>query len=108
LAGLVSFSIQKRFKEIAIRKILGQSVWQIIELIAADFLKLVAIAIVIAIPITWWLMNGCLNNYTYHVTIQPMVFALVAIVMLLITLIIVGLNARNAATTNPATVIKSE
>jgi putative ABC transport system permease protein len=108
LAGLVSFSIQKRFKEIAIRKILGASVWQIIELIAADFLKLVAIAIVIAIPITWWLMNGWLNNYTYHVTIQPMVFALVAIVMLLITLIIVGLNARNAATTNPATVIKSE
>ena len=62
LAGLASFTIQKRIREIGIRKVLGATVQQLLMLISKEFLRLVLIAFVIAVPLTWWLMNNWLEK----------------------------------------------
>jgi putative ABC transport system permease protein len=108
LAGLASFTIEKRFKEIGIRKVLGASVQQVLALISKEFLKLVLIAFVIAVPLTWWLMNDWLQNYTYRVSINAWMFAIVGFLVLLLTLIVVSLNTIRAAVANPAKSLRTE
>ena len=108
LAGLASFTIEKRFKEIGIRKVLGASVQQVVALISKEFLKLVFIAFLIAIPLTWWLMNDWLQNYTYRVAISGWMFGIVGGLVLLLTLLVVGLNVINAAMSNPVKTLRTE
>ncbi len=108
LAGLVSFTIEKRLREIGIRKVLGATVRQLLMLISKEFLKLVLIAFAIAVPLTWWFMNGWLNKYTYHIHISIWLFAVVGFIILLLTLIVVGLNTMKAAITNPVKSLRSE
>ncbi|HEY4326747.1 MAG TPA: FtsX-like permease family protein [Mucilaginibacter sp.] len=108
LAGLASFTIEKRFKEIGIRKVLGATVKQLLVLIATEFLKLVLIAFVIAVPVTWLLMHNWLQKYTYHVDISIWMFGIVGAFILLLTMIVVSLNTLSAATTNPVKSLRSE
>jgi len=108
LAGLASFTIEKRFREIGIRKVLGATVRQLLVLIAAEFLKLVLIAFVIAVPITWWLMHNWLQKYPYHVSISIWMFGVVGVIILLLTMIVVSINTLTAATTNPVDSLRSE
>ncbi|MDB5158228.1 MAG: hypothetical protein JWR50_2935, partial [Mucilaginibacter sp.] len=108
LAGLASFTIEKRFKEIGVRKVLGATVQQLLLLISTEFLKLVAIAFVIAVPLTWWLMNNWLQKYTYHVGISIWLFLTVGALILLLTLIIVSLNTIRAALANPIKSLRTE
>src|SRR6185503_8954124 len=65
LAGLASFTIEKRIREIGIRKVLGASVEQLLMLISKEFLRLVLIAFVIAVPLTWWFMHSWLQKYEF-------------------------------------------
>ncbi|MEM6698887.1 MAG: ABC transporter permease, partial [Bacteroidota bacterium] len=76
LAGLVSYTVEKRKREIGIRKVLGATVQQILGLISKEFLGLVVIALILAIPLTWWIMQSWLDNFIYHIDIQWWVFAL--------------------------------
>jgi len=108
LAGLASFTIEKRFREIGIRKVLGATVQQLLALISAEFLKLVLIAFVIAVPVTWWLMHSWLQKYTYHVDISFWMFGAVGVLILLLTMVVVSINTLNAATTNPVKSLRSE
>lgn len=108
LAGLASFTIEKRFKEIGIRKVLGASVQQLLVLISTEFLKLVAIAFVIAVPLTWWIMHNWLQKYTYHININIWLFSTVGLLILLLTLIVVSLNTIKAALANPVRSLRSE
>jgi ABC-type antimicrobial peptide transport system permease subunit len=108
LAGLASFTIEKRFKEIGIRKVLGATVNQLLLLIATEFLKLVLLAFVIAVPVTWWLMHNWLQKYTYHVDISIWMFGVVGVLILLLTMIVVSLNTLGAATTKPVKSLRSE
>ena len=108
LAGLASFTIEKRFREIGVRKVLGATVQQLLMLIATEFLKLVLIAFVIAVPLTWWLMYKWLENYAYHVSISIWLFGGVGVVILLLTMAVVSLNTMRAATTNPVKSLRSE
>jgi len=108
LAGLASFTIEKRFKEIGIRKVLGASVQQVLALISKEFLKLVFIAFLIAVPLTWWLMNNWLQNYTYRVSINIWMFGIVGLTVLLLTLLVVGLNTIKAAMSNPVKSLRTE
>jgi ABC-type antimicrobial peptide transport system permease subunit len=108
LAGLASFTIEKRFKEIGIRKVLGASVQQLLVLISTEFLKLVLIAFVIAVPLTWWVMHNWLQKYTYHINISIWLFAVVGMLILLLTLIVVSLNTAKAALANPVKSLRSE
>src|SRR6185369_9293312 len=108
LAGLASFTIEKRIREIGIRKVLGASVQQLLMLISKEFLKLVAIAFVIAVPLTWWFMNNWLDKYTYRVNISIWLFGMVGVIVLLLTLIVVSLNTIRAAIANPVKSLRTE
>ena len=108
LGGLAAFTIEKRFREIGIRKVLGSTVAQVLMLISKEFMKLVLIAFVIAAPISWWLMHNWLEQYTYHINIGIWIFLVVGIIVLLITLLVVGLNTVRAANTNPVKSLRTE
>jgi ABC-type antimicrobial peptide transport system permease subunit len=108
LAGLASFTIQKRIREIGIRKVLGATVQQLLMLISKEFLKLVLIAFVIAVPLTWWFMNNWLEKYPYRVSISIWLFGVVGIIILLLTLVVVSLNTMKAAVANPVQSLRTE
>jgi len=108
LAGLASFTIEKRFREIGVRKVMGATIQQLLMLISTEFLKLVAIAFLIAVPLTWYLMNNWLQKYAYHITISIWLFAAVGVLILFLTLIVVSLNTMRAATANPVKSLRSE
>jgi ABC-type antimicrobial peptide transport system permease subunit len=108
LAGLASFTIEKRFREIGVRKVLGASVQQLLMLISKEFLKLVLIAFAIAVPLTWWFMNNWLNKYTYRISISIWMFGAVGVIVLLLTLLVVSLNTIKAATGNPVKSLRTE
>ncbi|RFZ84475.1 ABC transporter permease [Mucilaginibacter terrenus] len=108
LAGLASFTIEKRFREIGVRKVLGASVQQLLMLISTEFLKLVAIAFFIAVPLTWWFMSDWLDKYSYHISISIWLFAAVGALILLLTLVVVSLNTMKAALANPVKSLRSE
>jgi putative ABC transport system permease protein len=108
LAGLASFTIEKRTREIGIRKVLGASLRQLLTLISKEFVRLVLIAFAIAIPLTVWLMNNWLDNYTYHVQISMWLFATVGVLVLSLTLLVVGVNTISAATSNPVKSLRTE
>jgi putative ABC transport system permease protein len=108
LAGLASFTIEKRFREIGIRKVLGATIQQVLMLISKQFLKLTLIAFAIAVPLTWWLMSNWLDKYIYRITISIWLFAGVGALILLLTLLVVGLNTLRAAMSNPVKSLRSE
>lgn len=108
LAGLASFMVEKRFKEIGIRKVLGATVEQVMLLMSRQFLKLVLISFVVATPLTWWLMHNWLENYTFHIEISFWVFVIVGLLILCMALAVVCLNAVRAATANPVDSLRDE
>jgi ABC-type antimicrobial peptide transport system permease subunit len=108
LAGLASFTIEKRIREIGIRKVLGATVAQLLMMISKEFLRLVLLAFVIAVPLTWWAMSNWLEKYTFRISINPWIFLLVGGVILLLTLVVVGLNTLRAAVRNPTKSLRTE
>ncbi|RYY31160.1 MAG: FtsX-like permease family protein [Chitinophagaceae bacterium] len=108
MAGLAAYSIERRIREISVRKVLGATAAQLLMLIASEFLKLVAIAFLIAVPLTWWLMSNWLQNYEYRVTIQGWIFALVGAVVFMVTLSIVWLNVFKTLSANPAQKLRAD
>ena len=108
VAGLAAFTIQKRIREIGIRKVLGASFQQLLLLISTEFLRLVAIAFIIAVPLTWWFMDNWLEKFDFKVSISIWLFAVVGIIILLLTLFIVGLNTMRAVMANPVKSLRTE
>jgi putative ABC transport system permease protein len=108
LAGLASFTIEKRVREIGVRKVLGATVQQLLMLISKEFLKLVIIAFIIAVPLTYWAMSNWLSKYEYRIDISIWLFAIVGVAMFLLTLIVVSLNTIRAAMSNPVKSLRTE
>ncbi len=108
LFGLATYTAQVKFKEIGIRKVLGASVGHIVQLISADFVKLVAIAIVIAVPVAWWAMHHWLEGFAYRISISWLVFAFAALLALAIAMATVSFQAIKAALLNPVKSLRSE
>jgi ABC-type lipoprotein release transport system permease subunit len=108
LAGLASFTIEKRIREIGIRKVMGATLRQLLLLISKDFLKLVLIAFVIATPIAWWFMNNWLEKYPDRITISIWLFGAVGFLILLLALVVVSLNTMKAAIANPIKSLRTE
>jgi ABC-type antimicrobial peptide transport system permease subunit len=108
LLGLVVFMANQRTKEIGIRKVLGASVMQIVTLLSKDFIRLVALAFVIAVPVAWWTMNKWLENFAYHTGLSWWIFVISGIVMLAVALIILCIRAGRAAMANPVEALRSE
>ncbi|WP_170110667.1 ABC transporter permease [Flavilitoribacter nigricans] len=108
LFGLASYMVTVRTKEIGIRKVLGASTAGLVGLLSRDFLLLVGIAILIASPLAWWLMDTWLENFAYRIHIQWWVFALTGLVALSIAFFTVSLQSVKAALANPIDSLKSE
>ncbi|HSV11471.1 MAG TPA: FtsX-like permease family protein [Hanamia sp.] len=108
LFGLVIYTTNQRTKEIGIRKVVGASIPQIITLLSKDFLKLVLLAFIIAIPIVWLAANKWLQNYAFKIDLSVWLFIIGGIIMLLPALVILLLRTYKAASLNPVESLKSE
>lgn len=108
LWGLATFSAQQRTKEIGIRKVLGASVNTIIVLLSRDFLLMVAMALAVATPLTFYFMRDWLQNFAYRIDIGWQVFMLAGLASILIALVTVGIQALRAAIANPIHSLKNE
>jgi putative ABC transport system permease protein len=108
LLGLAAFSANTRFREIGVRKVLGASVTGIMTLLAKDFIKLVLLAIVIAIPIAWYAMDKWLQGFAYRTQIGYSVFVLSGLIALSISLATISWQAVKAALMNPVNSLRSE
>ena len=108
LFGLAAFVIVHRSKEISIRKVLGASVAGIAMQLSTGFIKWIAIAFVIAAPVTWWLTNTWLLNFAYRIEVRGWMFAVAAAVIVGTGLLTVGSLAIRAASANPVKNLRSE
>lgn len=108
LFGLSVLSAEKRTKEIGIRKVLGASVNAIVTILSGDFLKLVCIALIIAIPTAWLAANKWLENYPYRITLNWAMFASASVLVILIALVTVSFQAIKAAIMNPVKSLRTE
>ncbi|HUZ61242.1 MAG TPA: ABC transporter permease [Hanamia sp.] len=108
LFGLAAYTAERRTKEIGIRKVLGASVTEITALLSKDFLKLVAIACLVAFPVSWWAMNDWLKNYQYRIEISWWIFLAAGITAIMIALITISFQSIKAAMANPVDSLRSE
>ncbi|HEV3411330.1 MAG TPA: ABC transporter permease [Puia sp.] len=108
LFGLATLSTERRIKEIGIRKVLGASVSNLVRLLSVNFVQLVLLANLIAIPLAWWAVNKWLQNFAYRITLHWWVFALAALITLLIAWLTVGFRALKAAIANPVNNLRVE
>jgi len=108
LYGLVSFMAVQRTKEVGIRKVLGASVSSIVLLFSKEFMVLITIAFVIAVPAAWYIMTGWLQNFAYRISISAWVFIAAIAVSIIIAWLTVGYKAIRAALVNPVKSLRSE
>ena len=108
LLGLVIYVTNQRTKEIGIRKVIGATVTQLIFLLSRDFIKLIGLAILIALPIAWWGSRKWLENFTYRTPLDWWLFAAGGGMLLLIALAILCLRTFKAAAANPVESLRAE
>ncbi len=108
LFGLASFTIIKRSKEIGIRKVLGAGVTQIIFMLSKEFVVLVLVATVVAIPFSYYIVDNWLNNFAFRIELNWLIFLLPAMVVLLVAILSVSLKTLNIATSNPIDALRDE
>lgn len=108
LFGLAAYTAERRIKEIGIRKVLGASVSGITTLLSKDFLWLVLVSCILAFPIAWYAMNTWLQRYEYRVSISWWMFALPALIAILIAVLTVSFQAIKAAVANPVKSLRTE
>lgn len=108
LLGLSAYNVLQRTKEIGIRKVLGASVSNLLYLLSRDFLLLVGVAFVLAVPVTWVVMDSWLQSFAYRVGISWWVFGLAGVLAVFVAFVTVGGQAMKAATANPVRALRSE
>ncbi|HTE27689.1 ABC transporter permease [Flavitalea sp.] len=108
LYGLSAFLAEQRRREIGVRKVLGASVFGIMYLLSTGFTKLILLAILIAIPVSWYFINSWLESYAYHIDISWLIFVVASIIALMIAWITVSYESLKAAVTNPVRSLRSE
>jgi putative ABC transport system permease protein len=108
LFALSAFMAEQRRKEIGIRKVLGASVNGIVSMLSKDFVKLVLIAVVIASPISWWVMSTWLQDFAYRINISWYFFLVAGALALLIAITTVSFQSIKAAIANPVKSLRTE
>jgi len=108
LFGLSSLTVIQRTKEIGVRKVLGASVANILALVSRDYVILMGIAILLATPLTWWVMNNWLSGFANRITIAWWIFALPSLLVIVIALLTVSIHTLKAAMTNPVDSLRYE
>ena len=108
LFGLATFTAEQRTKEIGIRKVMGASVIQIVNLLSKDFLRLVILGIVIASPVAYWAMNKWIQDFAYRDEISWWIFVWAGLISIIIALLTVSYQAIKAAMANPVKSLRTE
>jgi putative ABC transport system permease protein len=108
LFGLSAFSIQQRTKEIGVRKVLGASVQNVVLLLSKEFMLMIFIAFIIAVPLTWIAMHHWLQEFAYRVNMNWFIFILAGVIALLIGLLTVSFQAIKAAISNPVKSLRAD
>lgn len=108
LLGLVAYSTVQRTKEIGIRKVMGASVLNVVTLLSKDLIKLVLIAVIIAVPVVWYAMHQWLQGFAYRTTVEWWVFALSGLLALAVALFTISFQSIKAALVNPIQSLRSE
>ena len=108
LLGLSAYNVLQRTKEIGIRKVFGASVRSIVYLLSKDFVRLVLIAFIVAVPVTWWIMYNWLQQFVYRINIGWWVFAVAGIFAVVVALTTIGFQTIKAAIANPVKSLRTE
>jgi len=108
LLGLTIYTSNQRRKEIGVRKVLGASISQIVAILSKDFVQLVLLASLIAIPLAWWSMNKWLQNFAFKITISWWVFAISVLFMVFVALMTLIIQTFRAASANPVDSLRTE
>lgn len=106
--GLVLFTVQRKFKEIGVRKVLGASVPGILLMIYRDFALLLAVGFLLAIPLSWFLMNQWLANFIYRTSVTPATYAVSLVLVMLVMSLTISYQAIRAALGNPVNALRTE
>ncbi len=108
LFGISLLTMEQRTKEIGIRKILGASTKNLIALLTSQFVKLLAVSVVVAAPLGYWAMHRWLSDFAYRINISVMVIISASIIVTLVAIVTVGMQALKAANDNPVDSLRSE
>jgi len=108
LFGLASYTVERRTKEIGVRKVMGSSEGQVVGLISKEFLILIVIAMLIAFPAAWYFMDTWLENFVYRTKIGLMIFVFSALGTVVLTYITIAIQTYRAAITNPTEALRVE
>jgi putative ABC transport system permease protein len=108
LLGIAALAFRQRMKEVSVRKVLGASLGNLIVLLVKDFTQLVLVAVVLAVPLVWWLMNSWLQNFSYRITINPVLFLFTGVALVLVSWLTLSVLTMKTARVNPAETLKAE
>lgn len=108
LFGLASFTSARRSKEIGVRKVMGASVVQMIVLLCKDFFVLVVVALMISLPVSWWMAREYLHDYAFRVDLGITPFAITSLSLIVVSLVTVAYQSVRAARSNPARVLRTD
>ncbi|MEB2781421.1 ABC transporter permease [Algoriphagus sp. C2-6-M1] len=108
LFGLAAFTAEKRKKEIGVRKVMGASTFGILTLVSKDFVQLILVSIIIAVPLAWYFADNWLKTYAYQTNLSWWIFAGSGFLLVIIAVVTVGVQAYKAASANPVNSLKSE
>lgn len=108
LLGLAIFHMEKRLKEISVRKVLGASMTNILFILSKDFMALVGLAFIIAVPISWFIMNNWLQGFAYRIELSWWIFILAGIISIVIAMLIISSQSLRVAFANPMNALKRE
>src|SRR5215217_2418293 len=108
LFGLASYSAERRFKEIGVRKVMGASVAGIVALLSGDFIRLVLISILIASPIAWWAVTTWLRDFAYRIDMEWGIFLTAGAMAVIVALLTISFQSIKAALMNPVKALRAE
>jgi putative ABC transport system permease protein len=108
LLGLSAYNILQRTKEIGIRKVMGASVQNVLFILSKDFILLVGISFLLAVPVAWWIMHNWLQDFAYRINMPWWVFAIAGTIAALIAFITISFQAIKAAVANPVKSLRTE
>ena len=108
MLGMVSLAVSRRVKEIGVRKVLGASVWSILQLFSKEYVRIVAISFALAIPLAWFEISSWLQGFAFRIDLKWWMFALPGVLLLTLTLIVISFTTRKAAVSNPVDALRTE
>lgn len=108
MLGLIAFTVQNRMKEVSVRKVLGASVLNILGMLSGDFLKLVAVALLIALPLSFYAMNEWLSTYAYRTELGVGLFVIVTLSAVALTFLTISYQTIRTARVNPASILRND